>query len=43
MSSHPGSRLEDGIMLAGIRDMGYNPEQSSGFLSTPGTLSTCMC
>lgn len=43
MSSHPGSRLEDGIMLAEyIRDMGYNPEQVQDFYPTPGTLSTCM-
>lgn len=43
ISSHPGSRLKDAIMLAEyIRDMGYMPEQVSDFYPTPGTLSTCM-
>lgn len=43
ISSHPGSRLEDAIMLAEyVRDMGYMPEQVSDFYPTPGTLSTCM-
>jgi len=43
MSSHPGSTLEDAIILAEyIRDMGYNPEQVQDFYPTPMTLSTMM-
>ncbi|MGL4656783.1 MAG: YgiQ family radical SAM protein [Sarcina sp.] len=43
MSSHPGSRLEDAIMLAEyLRDIGYQPEQVQDFYPTPGTLSTTM-
>ncbi|MCR5201886.1 MAG: YgiQ family radical SAM protein [Lachnospiraceae bacterium] len=43
MSSHPGSRLSDAIMLAEyIRDLGYMPEQVQDFYPTPGTISTCM-
>ncbi len=43
MSSHPGSHLDDAIMLAeSIRDMGYMPEQVQDFYPTPSTLSTCM-
>jgi len=43
MSSHPGSRLEDAIMLAEyIRDMGFFPEQVQDFYPTPMTLSTTM-
>ncbi len=43
MSSHPGSTLDDAIMLAEyIRDMGYNPEQVQDFYPTPSTLSTVM-
>lgn len=43
MSSHPGSRLEDAILLAEyVRDMGYDPEQVQDFYPTPGTLSTTM-
>ncbi len=43
MSSHPGSHLEDAIMLAeSVRDMGYMPEQVQDFYPTPSTLSTCM-
>jgi len=43
MSSHPGSELEDAILLAEyIRDMGYDPEQVQDFYPTPGTLSTTM-
>jgi len=43
MSSHPGSRIEDAIMLAEyIRDLKYYPEQVQDFYPTPGTLSTCM-
>jgi uncharacterized radical SAM protein YgiQ len=43
MSSHPGSTLNDAIILAEyIRDMGYNPEQVQDFYPTPLTLSTTM-
>lgn len=43
MSSHPGSTLEDAIILAEyIRDMGYNPEQVQDFYPTPMTLATMM-
>ncbi|MGD9909023.1 MAG: YgiQ family radical SAM protein [Candidatus Izemoplasmatales bacterium] len=43
MSSHPGSSLDDAIILAEyIRDMGYNPEQVQDFYPTPMTLSTMM-
>ncbi len=43
ISSHPGSTLEDAIMLAEyIRDTGHIPEQVQDFYPTPGTLSTCM-
>lgn len=43
MSSHPGSRLEDAIMLAEyLRDLGYMPEQVQDFYPTPSTISTCM-
>ena len=43
ISSHPGSRMEDAIMLAeAVRDMGYMPEQVQDFYPTPSTISTCM-
>lgn len=43
MSSHPGSKLEDAIMLAEyLRDLGYMPEQVQDFYPTPSTISTCM-
>jgi uncharacterized radical SAM protein YgiQ len=43
MSSHPGSTLNDAVLLAEyIRDMGYNPEQVQDFYPTPSTLSTTM-
>lgn len=43
MSSHPGSTIEDAILLAEyIRDMKYNPEQVQDFYPTPLTLSTTM-
>ncbi len=43
MSSHPGSRLDDAIILAEyIRDMKYNPEQVQDFYPTPATLATTM-
>lgn len=41
MSSHPGSTLDDAIMLAEyLRDIKYQPEQVQDFYPTPGTLST---
>jgi len=43
ISSHPGSRLEDSVMLAEyLRDIGRHPEQVQDFYPTPGTLSTVM-
>ncbi|MGS0973685.1 MAG: YgiQ family radical SAM protein [Candidatus Izemoplasmataceae bacterium] len=43
MSSHPGSTLEDAVMLAEyVRDLNYNPEQVQDFYPTPATPSTCM-
>ncbi len=43
ISSHPGSRLEDAVMLAEyLRDIGRHPEQVQDFYPTPGTLSTVM-
>lgn len=43
MSSHPGSRLSDAVMLAEfLRDNHLNPEQVQDFYPTPGSLSTCM-
>lgn len=43
ISSHPGSTLEDAVVLAeAIRDMGYMPEQVQDFYPTPSTISTCM-
>ena len=43
MSSHPGSTLEDAILLAErVRDMGYMPEQVQDFYPTPSTISTVM-
>ncbi len=43
MSSHPGSTLEDAIILAEyLRDLGYMPEQVQDFYPTPSTISTCM-
>ncbi|MBE5795160.1 MAG: YgiQ family radical SAM protein [Clostridiales bacterium] len=43
MSSHPGSTLNDAILLAEyLRDIGHQPEQVQDFYPTPGTLSTCM-
>lgn len=43
MSSHPGSTLNDAIMLAEyLRDLGYMPEQVQDFYPTPSTISTCM-
>lgn len=43
MSSHPGSTLEDAIMLAEyVRDMHYNPEQVQDFYPTPFSLATTM-
>ncbi len=43
MSSHPGSTIEDAIILAEyVRDMNYNPEQVQDFYPTPLTLATTM-
>lgn len=43
MSSHPGSTLEDAIMLAEyIRDNKTYIEQVQDFYPTPSTLATCM-
>ena len=43
MSSHPGSTLNDAIILAEyLRDNHLNPEQVQDFYPTPGTISTCM-
>ena len=43
MSSHPGCKIEDAIMLAEyLRDINYQPEQVQDFYPTPGTLSTTM-
>ena len=43
MSSHPGSALEDAVLLAEyLRDIGRVPEQVQDFYPTPGTLSTTM-
>ena len=43
ISSHPGSRLEDAVMLAEyLRDIGRHPEQVQDFYPTPGTMSTVM-
>jgi len=43
MSSHPGSTIDDAIMLAEyLRDNRINPEQVQDFYPTPGTIATCM-
>ncbi len=43
MSSHPGSTLEDAIMLAEyLRDHHISPDQVQDFYPTPGTVSTTM-
>lgn len=43
MSSHPGSTLNEAIILAEeLRDLGYMPEQVQDFYPTPSTISTCM-
>ncbi|MGE0003317.1 MAG: DUF3362 domain-containing protein, partial [Candidatus Izemoplasmatales bacterium] len=43
MSSHPGSTLQDAVLLAEyVRDIGYNPEQVQDFYPTPMTLATMM-
>ncbi len=43
MSSHPGSTLNDAIMLAQyLKKNNLNPEQVQDFYPTPGTVSTCM-
>ncbi len=43
ISSHPGSTLEDAILLAQkMKQQHFIPEQVQDFYPTPGTLSTCM-
>ena len=43
MSSHPGCRLEDAILLAEyMKRTGQHPDQVQDFYPTPGTLSTAM-
>ena len=43
MSSHPGSTLDDAVILAEyIKKSGLRPEQVQDFYPTPGTLSTTM-
>ncbi len=43
MSSHPGSNLNDAIVLAQyLKKNKLNPEQVQDFYPTPGTISTCM-
>ena len=43
MSSHPGSTMEDALLLADImKKSGLRPEQVQDFIPTPGSRSTCM-
>ena len=43
MSSHPGSTLEDAVLLAeSLHKEKKHPEQVQDFYPTPGTVSTCM-
>ncbi len=43
MSSHPGSRVEDAILLAEfLKKEKLHPQQVQDFYPTPGTVSTCM-
>ena len=43
MSSHPGSTLEDAVLLACyLKKSGLRPEQVQDFYPTPGTMSTAM-
>jgi len=43
MSGHPGTTLEDAILLAEyLRDTNFQPDQVQEFIPTPGSLSTCM-
>ena len=43
ISSHPGSNIDDAIVLAEyLNRSGRQPEQVQDFYPTPGTLSTCM-
>ncbi len=43
ISSHPGSRPEEGVELAlYLRKQGFAPDQVQDFYPTPGTLSTAM-
>ncbi len=43
MSSHPGSTIQDAVMLAQyLKKSGLRPEQVQDFYPTPGTMSTAM-
>jgi hypothetical protein len=43
MSSHPGSKMKDAIIMAEyLNTLNYMPEQVQDFYPTPGTVSTCM-
>ena len=43
MSSHPGSTIQDAVMLAEyLKKSGLRPEQVQDFYPTPGTMSTTM-
>ena len=43
ISSHPGSTLEDSILLAEyLKKSGFVPDQVQDFYPTPGTLATCV-
>ena len=43
MSSHPGSTLDDAVILASyLKKSGLRPEQVQDFYPTPGTMSTAM-
>ncbi len=43
MSSHPGCRLSDALILAEyMQKSGCQPQQVQDFIPTPGTASTCM-
>lgn len=43
ISSHPGARLEDAVLLAEyLHETGFVPDQVQDFYPTPGTLATAM-
>ncbi len=43
ISSHPGSTMEDAILLAEyLKKSGFIPDQVQDFYPTPGTLATCI-